>query len=578
MRIVLREPVSPRYIYINPETHQIHLMVPIVGGQEISTDNTCKATAALRTFFNGGAIQELNAYRSALALDIALLDESNPQRVNKEKRFVQIEAYIKAVQAMQYRYADAITAFLKKPSNLYSIQLRPREQDNQSKVVNPAFHIERRNDAEGLPLSPLYQAMHDIFPNSTIAVSDPRSVLIKSVLNNLSASSGFEDIQRVLEEQCFTLFGLFVDFTKHSDGTSASKEALDSLMGFRENTTQQNYIDALLGACAPELWQSIPTPPFYSIPTTSVDEKTERLSILTQFFLANLTVYCKAKGISTQNFGTTLDSSPALSNDLVQIVFTALSSGDDVERQLCAFCNIHAAEFGLSRSLNEEDMTSIKQKFERTYRAVTATKENPHMDDFMILDKEATGAIAKFVTHQGSICVDFAEIIDPVAASASPEYFESIRADFVIHPVEISHKNECVAGAVDIEPEVLLARINDEQFEALPETVKETCKLHPNFHMHQFLHYIAKGKQKEAEALLITIPENAQTLIRTPGVFTDYSGRTFNCTAYEYAYWAKDTHMCRMLEQHMNEETKVEILARIDNMEVTDPETGQKKV
>nr|MBN5936004.1 hypothetical protein [Legionella anisa] len=43
MRIVLREPVSPRYIYINPETHQIHLMVPIVGGQEISTDNTCKA-------------------------------------------------------------------------------------------------------------------------------------------------------------------------------------------------------------------------------------------------------------------------------------------------------------------------------------------------------------------------------------------------------------------------------------------------------------------------------------------------------------------------------------------------------
>lgn len=44
---------------------------------------------------------------------------------------------------------------------------------------------------------------------------------------------------------------------------------------------------------------------------------------------------------------------------------------------------------------------------------------------------------------------------------------------------------------------------------------------------------------------------------------TDYSGRTFNCSAYEYAYWAKDTHMCRMLERYMDEETKAQILARI---------------
>jgi hypothetical protein len=48
----------------------------------------------------------------------------------------------------------------------------------------------------------------------------------------------------------------------------------------------------------------------------------------------------------------------------------------------------------------------------------------------------------------------------------------------------------------------------------------------------------------------------------------DYSGRTFkNITAYEYAYWAKDWHMCRMLEAHMDEETKALTLASCKKME-----------
>lgn len=53
MHIPLTEPTAPRYITINQETNQVHLMVPVVSGQEISTDNTCKATVALREFFDG---------------------------------------------------------------------------------------------------------------------------------------------------------------------------------------------------------------------------------------------------------------------------------------------------------------------------------------------------------------------------------------------------------------------------------------------------------------------------------------------------------------------------------------------
>lgn len=92
-------------------------------------------------------------------------------------------------------------------------------------------------------------------------------------------------------------------------------------------------------------------------------------------------------------------------------------------------------------------------------------------------------------------------------------------------------------------------------------------RTHPSFQVRDFLHDVAEGRQDEAKALLTATPANTQILLRTPGLFTDYSGRTFNCTAYEYAYWAKDTHMCRMLERQMSEETKAAMSERIDAIE-----------
>lgn len=80
----------------------------------------------------------------------------------------------------------------------------------------------------------------------------------------------------------------------------------------------------------------------------------------------------------------------------------------------------------------------------------------------------------------------------------------------------------------------------------------------------RLLLFVARGEQDEACAMLEQYPE----LLLKPGNVTDYSGRTFkNITAYEYAYWAKDTHMCRMLETHMVNATKAVMLKRIDAME-----------
>lgn len=124
-----------------------------------------------------------------------------------------------------------MTSFLTRPSNLYSIQLRPQIPDSQSKVVNPTFTVERRNDDSGVPLSSLYNAMHDTFPTITIAPLEPRTVLITEVLAQLLPEPSIENIQMVLREQCQRLFGLTIDFMYQADGKVVDKAAIDTLMG-----------------------------------------------------------------------------------------------------------------------------------------------------------------------------------------------------------------------------------------------------------------------------------------------------------------------------------------------------------
>jgi hypothetical protein len=227
----LTEPVNPRYIHINALTNKVHLLVPIVGGEEISRDNTCKATVELRKFFNRGALSELNKYKSVLVFDISLLEARDSRRIAKEERLSQIEAYIEAVSAMEMSYGDAISAFQTQPSNLYSIQLRPRSQDSLSRVANPAFNIERRNNQAGAPLSSLYNAMHSLYPTVTLAVPDPRTRLKAAVEAALSPSPTFEEIKAALAAKCLSLFGSSVDFTRQTNGNEASKALIEGMMG-----------------------------------------------------------------------------------------------------------------------------------------------------------------------------------------------------------------------------------------------------------------------------------------------------------------------------------------------------------
>jgi hypothetical protein len=80
----------------------------------------------------------------------------------------------------------------------------------------------------------------------------------------------------------------------------------------------------------------LPGSPFYLGRYGAPDEQAEGLSMMTQFYLGVLNIYCRAQGISNKNFGQVLDSSPALSQVLIEAVSQALTSGHDVESTVIA--------------------------------------------------------------------------------------------------------------------------------------------------------------------------------------------------------------------------------------------------
>lgn len=100
MKFPLTEPYNPHYIYINPATNTVHILMPVVGGNRVSTDNTCESLVSLREFFGLSVasgkcaiFDELNSYAIALEFDLSLLDKTSALYQQKYARLSQIKRY-----------------------------------------------------------------------------------------------------------------------------------------------------------------------------------------------------------------------------------------------------------------------------------------------------------------------------------------------------------------------------------------------------------------------------------------------------------------------------------------------------
>ncbi len=495
MKVKLQEPEFAKFIYINPNNDHVHLMMPVVSGQNIGLDNTCKSTFELQNFFGkndgDGAIDELLKYKRALESDIEWIQNDPILIEQKQNRLDQINSYIDTINAMSSsseiseldagimaNYPKALVSLMEERSNLYSMVLRPTKMDSQLKSVNPIFSVRRQTTDDKDDPSILYTTLKSVYTQPTnTAEADLQALLKQTVLKSLEQAllkpenknkKEFALIQDELTKQCEQLFAVNVNFNMPiTDKYLVFKKELSSdefqtyLSDMLGCTETDEYVDALINMCARNMWDTIPKSPFSELTADKYKEKTpgiveefaDKCSILTQFFMAQTNVSCFAKGLSTANFGEKLDDSEELSKGLADCVKGALEEGIPVEDAMLSFVNNNHEKFGLQQELTTSDMNKIKQQFMYNYILI---KNSPHFDEFILLDTDKPG---KFVTHQTRICTDLSEIIGRGFPNLDNPYFQQTRDDFMSLTQKnygrFNHLNESVVAKIDLDPNLI---------------------------------------------------------------------------------------------------------------------------
>ncbi|MFI4963109.1 MAG: hypothetical protein ACHP6H_04545 [Legionellales bacterium] len=604
MKIPLTEPTSPRYIYVNPKTNAVHLLMPLVSGTEIGLDNTCKSVFAVQEFFGKSrdvhqraALDELSAYQTALELDIRLIDKNSSLKAQKQNRLVQIKIYIDALKTV---ITSKVLEDLVKPlpsypkplqqimtaddSNVYSMLLRPKVLDESIRFIKPVFSVNRIGE------SVFNNALMAVYENISAIPGAKARVFAAVLASPASLTMDFQGLQKQLQEEFYKQFKVQIDFTKRSDGSMLTKEFIDEAMLFDADNPPSSgaYIETLMHYCAKDFFATLVEPVFYSA------KHADELSIMTQFFMAQVNIYCRANQISTLNFGTVLDGDSELSTTIAAIVYSCHLSGAHIEDALLDFVNEKHNKFGLIKRSRKRraqaddtlepllpaDCAVIKKQFAQHYAQIKETKE---FDEFIVLDTRKPGP---FISYQNAISLHFSEFTGIGFPELKPDFFKAALADFKSINENIPPNNPWIHQEMELSITELVKQVQtEEQLDILlkklpPEQQNELLKSPQirRLQVPKFLHCVARGQQREAEDLLKVDKE----WLLHPGTFTDYSGRTFTCTAYEYAYWAKDRHMLRMLEKYIvpDEAIKAEMLKRCEAIErdgLTYIQNGQSK-
>jgi len=613
MKLPFKERKTANYIYINPKTNQVHMLMPIMSGGEIGIDNTCKSALSLQEFFGllganrqSTGILTLEAYQSALMFDLKYMKESTVKDA-KRARLLQIEMYQKALNQIKDKpeikdrlrldnplYPAPVESLMqRKDANLHTIIIRPEAEDYhlRTTAIKPTFNANHGRMVNGNPVehsSLLYETLKTAYAGFHF---EPQSKegFIQQVISSLKDKPvDFEATRTTLSKVIKDYLGLTLSFdktkeSKYVEAVLINQTYLDNELGIREGypATHKDYVQGLLDYCVPNLFDTIQYPPFYSV-NSEAD-----LLIVTQFFLATLNIACKESGLTVANFGQVLEGDTDLTLLIANAIKGALKNKIAVEDAVIQVINDNQARFGLNSLIPEELSTEVKARFQSHYALI---KESPHFDEFMLLGKKP----GLFVAHNNIIATQFANLMqtaffkdlldEPTQAflKAALQDFETVDKPDNILPHQNAHIHETV-NEIDLDLsqmdkdalQTLYEEINtypDKDIKAglLSQLIKERSDFKPKIDAKQFLQHVAYGEQDEAEALLQKDPTLAQALLRTDNIpFTDYSGRTFNCTAYEYAYWAKDTHMQRMLEKYIrqDEETRQDIFARVEAIE-----------
>ena len=603
IELLLREPRNPRYLYIGPD-NTLHVFMPIVGGTSIGTDNTCKAVYSLQKFFGKGSNSnlkttlkgELLAYQEALEHDLGLLGSETLLAQQKQERLTQIKAYLEVLNNLEHHseldclnsgfpsYPRPLESMMqsREHANVYSMVLRPTEEDGYLRLEasNPVFSVAHKSVARNIMtiVSPLQEALIQAYTPLRLEAKGLKYKAMRDTMAQSGISRApvdFGSLRDVFQKRLQILMDdKSIDLTHTPDGTLVDQAYLDKAMVFNaQTTTPKEYMNALLGFCVPQLFTTTLESPFDTL------KNAERWSVATQFLLGLINIHGLTQGHlgAETNWGRILDEHPDLRTSLAQTLAEAQQANNSIESVCLNWINAHAHELGLNESFTSKDLEQIKEDFATLYMQI---EDSPHFDEFLVFRSDRRG---DFVTHQASICTSFATFACHPLLGLSKEVtqpLERAQAALATLGTQIPH-NPMPEEKITLDvthmslPEVQtlyerIATYKDPKVKAQLQTQlkQERPDFKPKINAKQFLQCVAFGQQNEAEALLKEDTDRAQELLLADNMsFTDYSGRIFTCTAYEYAYWAKDTHMCRMLEKYMDHTTKHDLLQRVQRIE-----------
>lgn len=470
----LREPTQPRYLYVDPETNTVHLLMPITSGTSISTDNTCRAGTVTQDFFGlkprtsefepRPALEELLGYNEALMSDIDLLPEDSLIRQKKMQRRDQIVLYITALQKIQNRpedylrelqgsmplYPHFMYPIFKEKANLFSIRLRPTYLDSTLRFIAPTFTLDRYSHGSWFwkALDTTYQIPLNI------KNPHPKELLKEAVKRHLNSHGrpSFTQIQQELMTQTKLLLDKDVDYFKDPKLIPINPIEIELAMSLDSTSTSDEYLEGcmegLFGKCTLDLWATIPISPFS---VTRDNNGKNTLILLTQLFIAEINIHCYASKLSTADFGNLLDNNAFIRDSVPKVVTTSLQQGISVEKALFDFINNHYRLFGLNRTLDEDELDQLTQRFVEHFHTIS---DSPHFDEFLILLNKP----GKFVTHQGTICIPYSEIIHSgLPADWDNELFVRARAEPL--PYQVPSENKFVNNLSCDELRALLMKL-----------------------------------------------------------------------------------------------------------------------
>lgn len=458
--IRLNEPTQCNYIYIEPKTNRVHLLLPIVGGETIGRDNTCKTVYALKEFLYGmpersdstgiipakkSALVLLKEYAKALSKDIKLLNGGTLSELKrlKEERLIQIQQYIGHLEGVvsdrnlsnaftntEYpTYPQEIKELLKKTTNIHSILLSPSSQDDFLNGQNRVFSLDRAVWFGRLHENPRLQtnllnrgwkwdSVHQNYlynPNSlSIQLRGMRanswqrpnskSSFIKFCnLGNfqykpINNQQKFEALLDWIEQKLTEKYG-----DEFSLGSFPPFEAfIDKYFLDKDDSKAEDLVDYILLAFDDSFWQSKASI-FDNLGLTKhIQNPNEEQSIKVQFYLAQINLYCFTNNISRENFGRFLDTKN-VSKEFTKGLNEAFEKRLEIESFCIEFINKNKRIFGLNRELLLEDKQKINRRFKIDF---TTVKESEHFDEFVTFSSEAKGG---GFFHRGCIAVHYTD-------------------------------------------------------------------------------------------------------------------------------------------------------------------------